>query len=137
MGIKEFIGKLLGTSDEISSKRVVGVVAFLVVVITAFVDLFTDYLMSPYIFDGLMYIVLGCFFFNVLETYSKRTPSSTVNVNKIGNVQVDAEQPLANAVVEETLAPEGDPAFDANNTGDILKLTETYGPKDSTKGTKR
>jgi len=57
--MKNFFTKLLSSSDDVSSKRFIGIMAAFVMFIIALVDLFTNKTVEDYIFDGLMWIVIA------------------------------------------------------------------------------
>jgi hypothetical protein len=57
--MKNFFTKLLSSSDDVSSKRFIGIMAAFVMFTIALVDLFTNKTVEDYIFDGLMWIVIA------------------------------------------------------------------------------
>lgn len=57
--MKSFFQKLISSSDEVSSKRFIGIVAAFVMFIIAIVDLFSNNKVEEFIFDGLMWIVIA------------------------------------------------------------------------------
>lgn len=57
--MKSFLQKLISSSDEVSSKRFIGIVAAFVMFTIALVDLFSNNKVEEYVFDGLMWIVIA------------------------------------------------------------------------------
>lgn len=55
--MKVFLKKLLGTNTEVSSKRLISLIAIIMIVITWAVDLFTDMVISEFIWTGLLTIL--------------------------------------------------------------------------------
>jgi len=66
----EFFRKMLSSSDDVSAKRVVGLLAFITIDIIAFCNLFLGKVVISYIFDGLVYICMTALGLTVLEKYS-------------------------------------------------------------------
>lgn len=52
--MKKFFSQLISANDETSSKRVVSLIAFLNVLVMAWVTMFTSYDVPEYVFDGLL-----------------------------------------------------------------------------------
>lgn len=52
--MKKFFQQLVSANDETSSKRVVSLIAFVNVLVMAWVSIFTTYDVSEYVFDGLL-----------------------------------------------------------------------------------
>jgi hypothetical protein len=61
-----------GTSDVLSSKRVVGMLAFLCCAVSFFIDQFTAYKVTPALFDGMMWIVIGALGITGAEKFAKK-----------------------------------------------------------------
>ena len=64
--MKKFLGQLFNDNNTINEKSVVGFLAFLMMVISLFVDLITGWmgkelLINEFIFDGFLVITLGSF----------------------------------------------------------------------------
>ena len=55
--MKDFLKKLLATHSGISSKRFITLLSMIMIIITWAVDLFTDNLISEYIWNGLLAIL--------------------------------------------------------------------------------
>ena len=67
-------GMLADSSDAtmLSSKRVVAFLAFICCVVAFFVDLFSDYNVSPNLFDAMMWIVIAGLGFTGLEKFAPK-----------------------------------------------------------------
>jgi len=59
-------------SEYLSSKRVVAFLAFICCVIAFFVDLFSNYNVSPNLFDAMMWIVVAGLGFTGLEKFAPK-----------------------------------------------------------------
>ena len=64
--MKKFLGQLFNDNNTINEKSVVGFLAFLMMVISLFVDLITGWmgkelLINEFFFDGFLVITLGSF----------------------------------------------------------------------------
>lgn len=57
--------------EAISSKRVITLLAFVLCTIGFLVDLFSDYTISPNIYDSMMWIVVAGFGFTAGEKFAK------------------------------------------------------------------
>ena len=57
--MKDFIKKLFNPQGEISSKRVVTFLAFILVMIGFLANLFWDYIIEDFIYSSVMYIVIA------------------------------------------------------------------------------
>jgi hypothetical protein len=68
--MKEFIKKMLSSSDDVSIKRIIGVLAFISLDVIAFINLFTGKVILNFIFDGILYICLTCLGLTVIEKFS-------------------------------------------------------------------
>jgi hypothetical protein len=107
MKFRDFILSMVSDPEGtgISSKRVVGVVGFLAILVIAAVDLFTQYSVSEFIFDGLMYIVIACFFSNAIESFSKRTGQASgtrISIDEVKNI--DVKPPVTPAPKKQDIA---------------------------------
>ena len=56
----------------LSSKRVVGFLAFMCCAVTLFVDQFTAYKVSPTLFESMMWIVIGSLGITGAEKFAKK-----------------------------------------------------------------
>lgn len=59
-----------GTDEEVSSKRVITLIAFLMCSITFMVDTFTEYKVSDTLFESMMYIVIAGLGFTASEKFT-------------------------------------------------------------------
>lgn len=119
MNFKHFLLNMLGAEGEVSSKRVIGLAAFMMILIIAAVDLLTKYVVTQFIFDGLMWIVIAAFFANVLEAFSKRTGGATANVTvekggKIEVTQADSTTTTTTKAIQTALPPDQREELDPN-----------------------
>jgi hypothetical protein len=57
--MKSFLSKLFSSSNDVSSKRFIGIIASFVMFTIAIVDLFTSNTVEEFVFDGLMWIVIA------------------------------------------------------------------------------
>jgi hypothetical protein len=69
---RSFSEPLKDSQGSISSKRVVTITTLLLIVFCVFLDLFTSFKVSEYIFDGLMWIVLSGMGFISSEKFAKK-----------------------------------------------------------------
>lgn len=60
---------------SVSSKRVITFLAFLLCGTSFLVDLFTEYTVTPALFDSMMYIVIAGLGFTASEKFSKKDQS--------------------------------------------------------------
>jgi len=56
----DFIKHLMGSSDKVMLQNMVGTLSFLLIAFIALVNLFFAKTIQEFIFDGLMWITLGC-----------------------------------------------------------------------------
>ena len=56
--MKRFFKSLLTSNGGISSKRSVGVSASFIVLFISLVDLFSDFVVTDYVFDGLVWLLM-------------------------------------------------------------------------------
>lgn len=73
---------MLGDCPDISSKRVVGFVAFLVMIGMAILNVTKLVTPAQFIFDGFLWLVLGCFGLNAIVDAVKATKSNSAQVNQ-------------------------------------------------------
>jgi hypothetical protein len=66
----QFIKNMLSENTAVSSKRVVGILAFLVIIIIGLVNMFTGKLIANFIFDGILYICLASLSLTTVEKFS-------------------------------------------------------------------
>lgn len=70
--MKRFFKKLFSAGDEVSSKRFIGFIAFLLIVFSFVLSLFKEVFVPEYIFEGMLFIVLGAFLGGTIEKFSKK-----------------------------------------------------------------
>lgn len=72
--VRNLKGMLADSNDAtmLSSKRVVAFLAFVCCVIAFFVDLFSNYNVSPNLFDAMMWIVVAGLGFTGLEKFAPK-----------------------------------------------------------------
>lgn len=61
-----------GEDNSVSSKRVITALAFVMCGIAFMVDLFTDYKITPALFDSMMYIVVAGLGFTASEKFATK-----------------------------------------------------------------
>lgn len=78
--------KLLQPDSGISSKRFISVFGFIVLVFIALVDLFSNFTVSDYVYEGLVFVILGGLGSTAAEAFSKRNNyrGNTNYINDIG-----------------------------------------------------
>lgn len=76
---KNFMNKLLKPNTGVSSKRFISVGGFIFVCFIGLVDLFTNLSVSEYVFEGLVFIILGGLGSTAIEAYRNR---STTSINE-------------------------------------------------------
>ena len=57
--MKDFFKKMLSSSSTVSSKRVITLVAFILVIVGFVSNLYWDFTVEEFIFSGVMYIVIA------------------------------------------------------------------------------
>jgi hypothetical protein len=68
----KFIKLMISAGDEISSKRVIALVAFVLMAISYAYGIITDTKIPEYMWEGFLFIVLAAFFGNVVEKFKKK-----------------------------------------------------------------
>lgn len=74
--MKTFFKKLFSGGDEVSSKRFIGFIAFILIVLSFVVSLFQEVFLPEYIFEGMLFIVLGAFLGGTIEKFSRKAPKN-------------------------------------------------------------
>ena len=69
--MKKFLKSLLSSSGEISSKRSIGISASLTIIFASIVDLFSNYTITDYIFEGLVWLAIAGLGFIASEKFAK------------------------------------------------------------------
>jgi hypothetical protein len=70
--MRKFIKLMVSAGDEISSKRVIALVAFILMAISYTYGIITDTKIPEYMWEGFLFIVLAAFFGNVVEKFKKK-----------------------------------------------------------------
>ena len=72
--MKEWITKLLGTGDDVSSKRVIGVLGALVLFTTMVINSFSPRDISPSkeLVEAVEYITIAMFFGTAIDKFAKK-----------------------------------------------------------------
>lgn len=71
--MKEFIKQMLGGMDgDVSSKRVITFVAFLLVSIAFLSNIFLDIPLKDFVYEGMLYLVAAGMGITALEKFSKK-----------------------------------------------------------------
>ena len=68
--MSNFFRKLVAPKTDVSSKRVIGIISALAIIVIAFIDLFTDFNITDYVFDGLVWLSLGGLGFIATEKFA-------------------------------------------------------------------
>lgn len=68
--MKSFLMKLFGSGTGVSSKRFIGFLASITMVFVSIVDLFTDNVVSDYVFEGLMWLAISGLGFVASERFA-------------------------------------------------------------------
>lgn len=69
--MKRFFKSLLTSNGGISSKRSVGVSASFIVLFISLVDLFSDFVVTDYVFDGLVWLSIAGMGFVASEKFAE------------------------------------------------------------------
>jgi hypothetical protein len=69
--MKKFLKLMVSTGDEISSKRVIALVAFILMAISYTYGIITHTKIPEYMWEGFLFIVLVAFFGNVVEKFRR------------------------------------------------------------------
>ena len=72
-----FMMNLLKPNSGVSSKRFISVGGFILLAFIALVDLFTNLTVSDYVYEGLVFAVLGGIGGSAAEAYGNRNKTST------------------------------------------------------------
>jgi hypothetical protein len=68
--MKKFLKSLLSSSGEISSKRSIGISASLTIIFASIVDLFSNYTITDYVFEGLVWLAIAGLGFIASEKFA-------------------------------------------------------------------
>lgn len=72
MKFKTLSDAVSNAEGQVSSKRIVTLIAFAVVCLTYFIDMFTSFTVSEFLFDGMIWIVVAGLGFISSEKFSKK-----------------------------------------------------------------
>lgn len=70
--IGDFFKLMVSTGDEVSSKRVIALVAFILMAVSYGYGIITDTKIPEYMWEGFLFIVLAAFFGNVVEKFRRK-----------------------------------------------------------------
>jgi len=68
--VKKFFKSLLSANGEISSKRSIGISAALTIIFASIVDLFSNYTITDYVFEGLVWLAIAGLGFIASEKFA-------------------------------------------------------------------
>lgn len=74
--MRKFIKLMVSAGDEISSKRVIALIAFILMAISYAYGIITDTKIPEYMWEGFLFIVLSAFFGNVVEKFRRKNGDS-------------------------------------------------------------
>jgi hypothetical protein len=69
--MKKFIKSMLSSSNDVSSKRVIGILSAISIIIISFIDLLSNYKITDYVFEGLVWLAVAGLFFVASEKFSE------------------------------------------------------------------
>lgn len=75
--ISNFIKLMVSNGDEVSSKRVIALIAFILMAISYGYGIMTDTKIPEYMWEGFLFIVLAAFFSNVVEKFKRKGDNDT------------------------------------------------------------
>ena len=67
----QFIRDMLSENTNVSSKRVVGILSFIIIILIGMVNMFTGRIIANFIFDGILYICLASLGLTTVEKFSE------------------------------------------------------------------
>jgi hypothetical protein len=70
--MKNFLKLLVSSNDGVSSKRVIALVAFILMAISYAYAIITHTKIPEYMWEGFLFIVLGGYFSTVLEKFCRK-----------------------------------------------------------------
>ena len=100
--MKNFFRELISDTNSLNEKTFVGLMAFILVIITITCDIITGFMgrempIHEFVFDGIMFIILGAFFGTSLDKWINR---------KGGNKKDDANYTDTNVDNNNTNTPD-------------------------------
>jgi ATP-dependent protease Clp ATPase subunit len=95
--MKKFIRELLCDENSLNEKTFIGLCAFVLIVITLTCDIITGFLgrempIHEFVFDGIMFIVLGAFFGTSLDKWINRKGDNK-NIDKTPQTETGNNAP--------------------------------------------
>lgn len=114
--MKEFFGKLLMGNSNVSSKRFITLIAFLLMALGFISNLFWDVTIEEFIYDSMKWIVIGGLGFTASEQFISRnkTTSTTLTPRK----DIDIKQKLKKGGDNDDDDFTGDDDYDDYNDND-------------------
>jgi hypothetical protein len=90
--IKKFIKLMVSNGDEVSSKRVIALIAFALMVVSYTYGITTHTKIPEYMWEGFLFIVLSAFFGNVVEKFRRKNTNNDnfYNNNDFNNTDQNA-----------------------------------------------
>ena len=70
---------MVSAGDEVSSKRVIALVAFILMIISYLYAIITDTKLPEFMWEGFLFIVLSAFFGNVIEKFKRKNSGNDEN----------------------------------------------------------
>ena len=77
--MRRFILLMISNGDQVSSKRVIAVIAFILMTISYSYGIITETKIPEYMWEGFLFIVLAAFFGNVVEKFRRKGTDSGYN----------------------------------------------------------
>ena len=68
--MRKFFKSMLSNSNDVSSKRVIGIISSISIIIIAFIDLLSNYKITDYVFEGLVWLAVAGLFFVASEKFA-------------------------------------------------------------------
>ena len=93
--MKKFFRELISDTNSLNEKTFVGLLAFVLVIATLTCDIITGVMgrempIHEFVFDGIMFIILGAFFGTSLDKWINRKGGNKKDdANSTGNTNVD------------------------------------------------
>ena len=77
--MKKFFKSLLSANGEISSKRSIGISAAMTIIFASIVDLFSNFAITDYVFEGLVWLAIAGLGFVASEKFAEAFNSKKNN----------------------------------------------------------
>ena len=68
--MRKFFKSMISNSNDVSSKRVIGIISSISIIIIAFIDLLSNYKITDYVFEGLVWLAVAGLFFVASEKFA-------------------------------------------------------------------